>query len=403
MKKLTILAISGLLLTCLLSAQVSEKLYYQAVIRDDGNNVIANREIGLRIQVLSGSAEGTVMYAETHTLITGPDGIVSFTIGSGTTVSGNFESIDWSISPYFVKTEIDPSGGTAYSLAGTSQLLSVPYAFYAKTAENTGNIEESQGLSDVLAVNDSAGMPIKNVTDPTDDLDAATMMYFIQLLYDAGLLRGSNMLNMVFDIQGNLYRTVTIGDLEWMEENLRTTKYNDGTSIPLVTGDAAWAGLTTPAYCWYGNAASNEYSSVTCGALYNWYAVNTGKLCPAGWHVPTEEDLNSLIAEFGGSEMAGEKLKEAGTKHWLIPNKATNESDFRALPGGFRGLTEFESIGYVGFWWTSTEASANDASSLGLINNNIKSYLYDISKKTGMSVRCVTDAGRVGVGMEMDF
>lgn len=402
MKKLMITAISVLMMTYL-SAQVSEKLYYQALIRDDGNNVIANREIGMLVQVLSGSAEGTVMYAETRTLSTAPDGMISFTIGSGTTISGNFESIDWSAGPYFVKTEIDPSGGTVYSLTGTSQLLSVPYVFYAKTAEKIGNIAESQGFSDVLAVNDSAGMPIKNVADPTDDLDAVTMTYLMQQMYDAGLLKGSNILNMVFDIQGNLYRTVTIGDLEWMEENLRTTKYNDGTSIPLVTGDAAWAGLTTPGYCWYGNAASNEYSAVTCGALYNWYTVNTEKLCPEGWRVPTEEDLNSLITEFGGSDAAGEKLKEAGTKHWLIPNKATNESDFRALPGGFRGLTEFESIGYVGFWWTSTEASVNDASSLGLINNNVKSYLYDITKKTGMSVRCVADADWVRAEMEFDF
>ena len=391
-----------LMMTCL-SAQVPEKLYYQSVIRDQENNVIANCEIGMRIQVISGSEEGTVVYTEARTLKTGSDGMVSFPIGSGTILSGNFESIDWSAGPYFVKTEIDPSGGTTYSLAGTSKLLSVPYAFYAKTSEKIGTIAESQGLSDVLALNDSAGMPVKNVTEPTDDQDIATMMYFIHLLYDAGLLRGSNMLNMVFDIQGNLYRTVTIGDLEWMDENLRTTKYNDGTGIPLVTGDAEWGVLNTPAYCWYGNAASNEYSAVTCGALYNWYTVNTGKLCPLGWRVPTEEDLNSLISEFGGSEVSGEKLKEAGTKHWLIPNKATNESDFRALPGGFRGLTEFESIGYVGFWWTSAEASANEAGSMGLINNDGKSYLYDISKKTGMSVRCVTEAGRGSIELEVDF
>ncbi|MBN2274821.1 MAG: hypothetical protein JXR41_16370 [Bacteroidales bacterium] len=391
MKRLIIFVVLALV-AILMSAQAPEKLKYQAVIRDHENRVLANRAIGMRIQVISGSEEGTVVYAETHAVTSGSDGLVSIGIGSGTVISGNFDTIDWSTGSYFAKTEIDPAGGTSYILEGTGQLLSVPYAFYAKTAERTDAITESQGLPDVLAINDSAGMPIKNVTDPTDDLDAATVAYFINQMFRSGLIRGEHLLSVVPDIEGNLYRTVRIGDMRWMDENLRTTKYNDGTNIPLVTDNTEWGSLTSPAYCWYGNAASNAYSAVTCGALYNWYAINTEKLCPDSWHVPTLEDFNNLITELGGLAVAGGKLKEAGTKHWMIPNEASNESDFRGLPGGFRSGTGFDAMGNNGLWWSSTEAGLFEAYSLGLINNFTITYLHDISKKTGISVRCVSEA-----------
>ena len=117
--------------------------------------------------------------------------------------------------------------------------------------------------------------------------------------------------------------------------NLKTTKYNDGTSIPNVTNDTSWSNLTTGAYCWYNNDVSykNPY-----GALYNWYAVNTGKLAPKGWHVPSDAEWTTLITYLGGESIAGGKLKEAGTTHWLSPNtEATNSTGFSALPGGRRG------------------------------------------------------------------
>jgi uncharacterized protein (TIGR02145 family) len=402
MKRLMIFAVSALVTACL-SAQAPEELNYQAVIRDHENRVLADRLVGIRIQLMKDSGEGTVVYAETHTATTSSGGLICIGIGSGTVISGDFTAIDWSTGSYFVKTEIDPAGGTSYTLEGTDQLLSVPYAYFANTAEKTGTIIESQGLPDVLAINDSAGMQIKHVTDPTDDMDAATLAYFLSQLLRGGLIKGDHLLDLVLDIEGNLYRTVRIGDLRWMDENLRTTKYNDGTNIPLVTDNTEWGSLTSPAYCWYGNAVSNSYSAVNCGALYNWYAINTGKLCPAGWHVPTQEELNSLITELGGPDVAGGKLKEAGTKHWAIPNEATNESDFRGLPGGFRSETGFDSMGNTGFWWSSSEADLFDASSLGLINNLIIAYLYDISKKTGMAVRCVAEASAHELIMEMDL
>ncbi|MBI5010148.1 MAG: fibrobacter succinogenes major paralogous domain-containing protein, partial [Bacteroidia bacterium] len=137
----------------------------------------------------------------------------------------------------------------------------------------------------------------------------------------------------VSDIDGNVYQTVTIGTQVWMKENLKTTKLNDGIALPNVIDNAAWAALTTTGYCWYNNDATTYKS--TYGALYNWYAVNTGKLCPIGWHVPSDDEWTLLTTFRGGYSVAGGKLKETGTLHWTSPNTgATNETGFTALPGG---------------------------------------------------------------------
>jgi uncharacterized protein (TIGR02145 family) len=136
----------------------------------------------------------------------------------------------------------------------------------------------------------------------------------------------------VTDIEGNDYTTVTIGTQTWMGENLKTTKLTDGESIPKITENAAWPNLATPAYCWYNNDETAHKKIY--GALYNWYTVNTGKLCPTGWHIPSDDEWKTMIAFLGGAE-AGNKLQEVGTTHWTTQNEgATNKSGFTALPGG---------------------------------------------------------------------
>jgi uncharacterized protein (TIGR02145 family) len=174
------------------------------------------------------------------------------------------------------------------------------------------------------------------------------------------------------DIDGNVYRTVKIGHQEWSAENLRVTKLNDGTSIPNVTVAGDWAGLTTPGYCWYNNDIGNKEPY---GALYNWYAVNTGKLAPAGmgWRVPTDADWtaleNYLMAHRYNYDFttADNKIAKsmASQSHWetfdtegsigydLMRN---NSSGFSALPGGYRYFSgNFEYHGFDGFWWSTTE------------------------------------------------
>ena len=194
----------------------------------------------------------------------------------------------------------------------------------------------------------------------------------------------------VKDIDGNVYKTATIGTQVWMAENLRTTKYNDGTAIPLVTDDKAWDALTTPAYCWYKNDAIANKN--TYGASYNWYTVGINKLCPKGWHVPTDAEWTTLTTYLGGEIVAGGKLKETGTTHWESPNTgATNETGFTALSGGDREFGVFSYIGYSGYWWSATGINATEARyrSMNYHNSNVKRN--SIFKKIGYSVRCLRD------------
>jgi len=194
----------------------------------------------------------------------------------------------------------------------------------------------------------------------------------------------------VTDIDGNVYHTITIGTQVWMVENLKTTKLNDGTPIPLVVADTDWYPKITPGYCWYNNdiAYKNTY-----GALYNWYIISTGQLAPIGWHVPTDAEWTTLSTYLGGESGAGGKLKETGTTHWKSPNEgATNETGFTALPGGIRDYEEsFCCNGEEGFWWSSSESGSDYAWSLGMYNDFYGVVSYDIDKYIGLSVRCIKD------------
>jgi uncharacterized protein (TIGR02145 family) len=194
----------------------------------------------------------------------------------------------------------------------------------------------------------------------------------------------------VDDIDGNTYKTVSIGTQVWMAENLKTTRYNDNTLIPLVTDNTTWDHLITPGYCWYNNDASTFKSDY--GALYNWYTIATGKLCPSGWHVPTDLQWSEMATYLGGAILAGDKLKEEGEAHWTILNSgATNESGFTALPGGGRIDGSFVYIETSGAWWSATAYDAENAFCREL-DNDIDELLEGyLAKSQGFSVRCIQD------------
>ena len=132
--------LTTILITASVLAQVPEKMSYQAVVRDGSNDLVTEAQVGMQISILQGSPSGTAVYVETQTPTTNTNGLVSLEIGSGTVVSGTFATIDWGNGPYFIKTETDPTGGSNYTISGTSQLMSVPYAFHAKTAESVNNM-----------------------------------------------------------------------------------------------------------------------------------------------------------------------------------------------------------------------------------------------------------------------
>jgi len=196
--------------------------------------------------------------------------------------------------------------------------------------------------------------------------------------------------SIVKDIDGNVYHTVTIGTQVWMVENLKVTRYNDGTPISNVTDNYEWKELTTGAYCNYVNDESNGN---TYGRLYNWYAIETGKLCPTGWHVPSDEEWTELANHLGGDSIAGGKLKEAGTVHWSEPNTgATNSSGFSALPGGHRDYGEFFGISYNTLFWSSTEYDSKHMwyRSIWHIDKDLNRSYFGF-KGYGFSVRCIKD------------
>jgi uncharacterized protein (TIGR02145 family) len=195
----------------------------------------------------------------------------------------------------------------------------------------------------------------------------------------------------VTDIDGNVYQTVTIGSQVWMAENLKTTKYRNGSAIPNVTDDTAWSNLTTGAYCDYENTLSN---STTYGKLYNWYAVTDSRnIAPTGWHLPTDDEWTTLTTYLGGESVAGGKLKEIGTTQWASPNTgATNESGFTALPGGYRsGNGTFLSIGGAGYWWSSTEYNTGYAWVRGMHYDDSYLLRSNGNKTCAFSIRCIRD------------
>jgi len=142
--------VAALLMTASVFAQAPEKMSYQAVVRDASNQLTTNQAVGMQISILQTTATGTAVYVETQTPTTNANGLVSLEIGTGTVVSGDFTTIDWANDTYFIKTETDPTGGTTYTITGTTQLMSVPYALHAKTAESiTGTVNDSTDIANL--------------------------------------------------------------------------------------------------------------------------------------------------------------------------------------------------------------------------------------------------------------
>ncbi|MCD4792500.1 MAG: Ig-like domain-containing protein [Bacteroidales bacterium] len=212
-------------------------------------------------------------------------------------------------------------------------------------------------------------------------------------------------LTTVTDVEGNKYNAVLIDDQIWMAENLRVTRYANGTAIQLVTDNTAWINLgnndTDKAYCFYNNNANGE--AATYGALYTYAAATNGNysgnnvqgVCPDGWHLPSDAEWTDLIEYLGGEDVAGGKMKETGTTHWNSPNTgADNTSGFTALPGGYRNSEDgsFYHIGYSCYFWSSVEKySGTAAVNYNIDYNDAKINELIYYKSEGFSVRCVKD------------
>ena len=198
--------------------------------------------------------------------------------------------------------------------------------------------------------------------------------------------------NIIADYDGNSYNTVQIGNQCWMKENLKTAHLNNGVSIPLVQDSTSWGYSSSPAYCYYNQG--------TYGCLYNYYAVESGQLCPPGWHVPTYNEVHTILSYTLGSSDAGGKMKTTGTTYWLSPNTgATNSSGFSARGSGIRYPGHsISGIKERAVYWTSNTYNDDYAYDFYLCYDQsylqlygVSAYDYSIWKRDGLSVRCLRD------------
>lgn len=208
----------------------------------------------------------------------------------------------------------------------------------------------------------------------------------------------------VLDIDGNSYRTIIIGSQEWMAENLKTTTYFDGTPIPFVRLDPLESDPLSPGYCWFQN--NEEFFKDMYGAYYNWFAVHTARVCPSGWHVPSDEEWKIMEMFLGMSrEQAdstgyrgsneGEKIKETGTYNWVKESLGgSNLSGFTALPGGMANDDSspvFVGEGILGAWWSTTEHYPDIAWNRVVSWNSSSIIRQSFYKSAFLSIRCVKD------------
>jgi uncharacterized protein (TIGR02145 family) len=195
----------------------------------------------------------------------------------------------------------------------------------------------------------------------------------------------------ITDIDGNIYKTIVIGNQEWIAENLKVIRYQNGDLLPNLSGVVQWGSATTGAYCYFNNDISNN---CPYGKLYNWYAIaDPRNLCPSGWRTPSVEDYNILIDFLGGPSVAGSLLKVAGGQYWLSPNAgALNLSGFSSLPGGQRdGSGTPNNLGVLDFLWIGSEIDSESASYLNISFGIEAVVIGQDSKRDGKSVRCIRE------------
>ena len=484
MKKIVLISLITIVFISNLISQAPNLMSYQAVIWDASGNLVSEKTVSIKISILQGSVSGTSVYSETHKIQTNINGLVSLMIGGGTNTTGKIADIHWGGGSYFLKTETDPTGGNSYTITGTTQLVSVPYALHSNTSSNLNT--PKPGLPGQILTVDKDGKPIwvstlptlstnnsSNITsntassggnvisdggspvtargivwstfpNPTVSLSTITnngsglgifsstisglilnTTYFARAYATNSVGTGyGNEISFttkadstsvmgipctgsptVKDIDGNTYNTVQIGTQCWTKENLKVTKYSDGTTIPLDTSGEnglgqTWGTRSTGARTIYANDNTNL---TNYGYLYNWYAVkgistlgssNYKNICPTGWHVPSDGELTTLIAYLGGENVAGGKMKTTGTTYWSNNTGATNESGFSALPSAYRGggvEGGFYNIRNTTQFISTTEYLTNLWVYQLTRDNNGGNRIF-LAKGNGFSVRCLRDS-----------
>ena len=435
------------LATSSLLAQSPQGIPYQAVMRNADGTVMASSVVSLTFMIHDGTANGNVVYQESHSLTSNAQGLVSCVVGNGVVSEGNFSQINWGSGAKFLHVMMGTTD------LGTQQLMSVPYALYAGACDiqvsltgdtlytGGGNFVIIPGISAanfppaVLGCMDNAACNYNSAATQSDnsclytgatcdDGNANTTNDVIngscvcagtqssgngtgaQLLPGNATCATQNIsvtgcggqTSLTYD--GRIYDLVEIGGQCWFADNLATDQYRNGDLIPTGLDNTTWQNTTAGAYAIYNNDIVND---VTYGKLYNWYTtVDSRGLCPAGWHVPSDCEWMYLEGSLGMSvtdqEIVGWRGTSEGgamkaTTNWNSPNSgATNSSGFTAFPGGYRYYDgTYGVIGYYGLWWSSTEYDSTNAWNRGLGYTNSSVNRFNINKQDGFSVRCVRD------------
>jgi uncharacterized protein (TIGR02145 family) len=358
---------------------------------------------------------GTSHWTSPNSGATNESGFTALPGGSRSPTSGSFGSPgNWGT--YWSATE--QSATSAYSSLlgfGTTQLTTVNdnkhYGYSARCVKSLVPVAEFTTTDTLISLGDTVHFQDLSTLNPTwwkwdfgngqsSTLQNPAYKYPASGTFTIKLVAGNKhgtdtivktdrvkVTYKVYDIDNNEYDALHIGTQVWLMQNLTTSRYNDGTTIPLLSANNQWINTTSGARCWYNNDSST-FGSIY-GALYNKFAVNTGKLCPAGWHVPNDSEWDALRLYYGGATSGG-SYKEAGTVHWDPPNwNATNESAFTSLPGGQRGeFADFLHIRQYSYMWSATtHPQWTRAYSMTYAWNTFAAYNFvDVQ---GASVRCI--------------
>jgi uncharacterized protein (TIGR02145 family) len=371
----------SLLISAMLTAQAPALIPYQAVARDGAGQPLLNSSLNARFTIHNESVNGTVVWQEVQSVSTNALGLFTAQLGSTTSLA----EVQWAEGSKFLEVELDLGNG--FIEIGTQQMVSVPFALHA------GNVQvDFSQTGDTLFIGEASFVIIPGLSE-ANGFTTGTTLHTCGV---SGVHNPSKVYGTMTDQEGNTYKTIVIGTQEWMAENLNTSIYRNGDTIPTYLDNTAWVNTTAGAWAYYNNDPSY---ACPYGKLYNWNAcVDARHLCPVGWHVPSDAELTILSNYLGGDVVSGGKMKaigtiESGTGYWRDPNtSATNESGFSGLPGGGRNVFgNFVLMGNLGYLWSSSQDSGVSGWNRYLAYNESILSRNPHTTKSGFSVRCLRD------------